>query len=195
MHSTPDERSDERRDDPRGAEVTCASARSLVPGYLDGELTEAQAGPLRAHLFACPACREAMKEEKALKRWFAAADLPAVEVPAGFAARVARRAFAGDPGLRAPAAAAAPLAGGEAGRGALLPFVLRMTAAAAVLLFVLAVAIQRRSLPAGEEMRASEDPPWERRPLDISPVFRERPAVPPAPAPAGEETGRSGDRR
>ena len=80
---------------------TCDDARALVPSYLDGELSEAQASPLRAHLLDCPACRGVAKEGKALRRWFEFEPAP-VSVPAGFAARVARRAFAGDPGLLVP---------------------------------------------------------------------------------------------
>jgi predicted anti-sigma-YlaC factor YlaD len=50
--------------------ISCEAARPLVPGYLDGELTEGQASPLRAHLLDCPACREIAKEGKSFKRWF-----------------------------------------------------------------------------------------------------------------------------
>lgn len=133
--------------------ITCDAARSLVPPYLDGELSEAQASPLRAHLLDCPACRETAKEGKALERWFVAEPL-AVGAPAGFAVRVARRAFAGDPGLLVPEP---PLV---QPRRSLLPFLLVASAVAAAILLVLAIALQRESLPRANSLEASETPPW-----------------------------------
>lgn len=135
--------------------LTCDAARPLVPSYLDGQLSELSASPLRAHLLACPACRESAKEGRNLKRWFAAPP-EAVPVPAGFAARVARRALAGDPGMLVPE----PPPVRERARRPLLPVLLVATAAAAVLLFVLALAIQRQNLPSGDGLRAQEPPPW-----------------------------------
>jgi len=135
--------------------LTCDAARPLVPSYLDGQLSELSASPLRAHLLACPACRESAKEGRNLKRWFAAPP-EAVPVPGGFASRVARRALAGDPGLLVPEP---PAALGRPSRP-LLPVLLVATAAAAVLLFVLALAIQRQNLPSGDGLRAQEPPPW-----------------------------------
>jgi predicted anti-sigma-YlaC factor YlaD len=134
---------------------TCETARPLVPSYLDGQLSELQASPLRAHLLACPACRETAKDEKLLKRWFDF-EPERVSVPAGFAARVARRALAGDPGLLVPEPPVARP------RRTLLPVLLVATAAAAVLLFVLALAIQRQNLPAGNGLEADtrKAPPW-----------------------------------
>jgi anti-sigma factor RsiW len=143
--------------------TTCDDARVLVPSYLDGELSEAQASPLRAHLLACPACREVAKEGKTLKRWFAAPP-ERVRVPDGFAARVARRAFAGDPGLLVPEA-------GPARQRPLLPFLLLATAVAAAVLLVLAVAIQRESLPESNRLEAQplmSRPPW-LAPLPLEP--------------------------
>jgi anti-sigma factor RsiW len=134
--------------------TTCDDARPLVPSYLDGELSEAQASPLRAHLLDCPACRESAKEGKSLRRWFEFEPAP-VSVPAGFAARVARRAFAGDPGLLVPE----PPVVGRA-RRPLLPFLLVVTAVAAALLMVLAAAIQRESLPRSNRLEAQQRPPW-----------------------------------
>lgn len=133
--------------------LTCDTARPLVPSYVDGELSELSASPLRAHLLACPACRESAKEGRNLKRWFAAPP-EAVPVPTGFAARVARRALAGDPGLLVPEPP--PIQRSRP----ILPVLLVATAAAAVLLFVLALAIQRESLPSGDGLRAQEPPPW-----------------------------------
>jgi anti-sigma factor RsiW len=163
----------------RGAELSCESARSLVPGYLDGELTEAQAAPLRAHLFACPACRELAKDERTLKQWFSEAALPAVAVPEGFAARVARRAFAGDPGLLTPVPPPTPASH--------LPFLLKLTAVAAGLLFVFAVAIQKASLPSGDGgLNATEEAPWERE-ANRAPLV-DRPADAALPEPGSSET-------
>jgi anti-sigma factor RsiW len=133
--------------------IACDDARPLVPSYLDGELSEAQASPLRTHLLDCPACREVAKEGKALKRWFEP-DPTVASVPVGFAARVARRAFAGDPGLLVPEP---PL---QRARRPLLPFLLVATAVAAALLFVLAIAIQRESLPKTDRLDAMPRPPW-----------------------------------
>jgi len=149
--------------------TACDDARALVPSYLDGELSEAQASPLRAHLLDCPACREEAKQGKTLKRWFEFEPAP-VSVPAGFAARVARRAFAGDPGLLVPEPPAVRQ------RRPLLPFLLLATAVAAALLFVLAVAIQRENLPRSNRLDATGPrPPWLSRPAA---------QVEPAPAPA-----------
>jgi len=153
------------RDNKRGSAVKfdCKSARPLVPSYLDGELSEAQAAPLREHLFDCLSCREAAKDSRVLLRWFQDArdDVPVVTVPEGFAARVARRAFAGDPGLLIPA----PRAGEP--RRELLPFVLTVTAVAAALLLAFSIVIQRQSLPAAGPLEAQDyRPPWEERAAD-----------------------------
>jgi len=133
--------------------INCEAARPLVPSYLDGELTEVQASPLRTHLLDCPACREVAKEGKSLGRWFEFQSEP-VAVPAGFAARVARRAFAGDPGLLVPEPPAIRP------RRPLLPFLLVVSAIAAAILFVLAVAIQRESLPHTNGLDARSRPRW-----------------------------------
>ncbi len=142
--------------DDNAVHATCESAAALVPSYLDGELSEAQASPLRAHLLQCPACREVAKDVKSLKRWFV--DEGPVAVPPGFAARVARRAFAGDPGLEV-----APAAQAGAADGRLLDFVLRLTAAAAAVLLLLAAALQMKARPtSGDELEAEDlDLVWE----------------------------------
>jgi hypothetical protein len=135
-------------------QITCDQATSLVPSYLDGELTEAQAAPLRGHLLGCPGCREVAKRGKALSRWFVAAGSPAI--PLGFAARVARRAFAGDPGDLGDAGNRKTAADG-ASEAALLPFVLRLTALAAGLLILLAGLMQLQASPTdSDELRADD---------------------------------------
>jgi anti-sigma factor RsiW len=139
--------------------ITCQGARSLISSYLDGEVSEVQAAPLRGHLLSCFACREIAKEGTALSRWFhplAEEDRLAGRAPAGFAARVARRALAGDPGLLIPQRTGAPSDRRH------LSFVLWLCAAAAAVLFVLAIALQRGTLPRGDQLEASPIAPWER---------------------------------
>ncbi len=144
--------------------LSCNNARSLVPSYLDGELSEEQSAPLRQHLLGCPGCREAAKDGKSLKRWFTEAARPDVLVPQGFAAHVARRAFAGDTGQGV--APGAPVHGER--EEVLMPFVLRLCAVAAGLLFCFSIAIQRSSLPEGSGLDAQYRPPWEKEaPVDV----------------------------
>ena len=161
--------------------VTCEHARTLLPGYLDGELSEAHAGPLRAHLMDCVSCRESVKEGKALQRWFTEAELPSVSLPDGFAARVARRAAAGDPGL-STYEIAPPARGAGATARPLLPFLLTASAVAAAILFLFALAIQNTTLPSGTDARADDVPPWV-----MVEDFPEEPALPRPPIEEVEE--------
>ena len=141
-------------------QLTCDNASALVPSYLDDELTEAQAAPLRRHLLECPGCRDVAMDLKALKRWFVASEAPAV--PSGFAQRVARRAFAGDPGVLVPHTAAVEEAEVSPAGGEVLPFVLRLTTVAAAALFVFAIGIRMQTLPdASEGLRADGLDVWE----------------------------------
>lgn len=138
--------------------MNCKECLPLITGYLDGELSELQAAPLRQHLMDCRTCRKSLASEKSLKRWFDFEDSLEVEVPEGFAERVARRAFAGDPGEQ-------PVGGGRlvalTGGGVLTAenqlqqFVLRATAAAAVILLVLSAWMRNAHLPDGSNMSAS----------------------------------------
>ena len=128
---------------------TCADARPLVSAYLDDELSADRASPLRQHLIECAECRSATQGHKAQRLWFQST--PDVAVPAGFASRVARRAFQGDQGevpvlVSEHAQAPAPV----------LPFVLRMTAAAALLLLVISVALRSVEIPTGGNLRADD---------------------------------------
>ena len=126
-------------------DFTCTEARPLVPAYLDGELSAARASPLRQHLMECAECRTQTQADKAPRQWFVAT--PEVSAPAGFAARVARRAFQGDTGeVTTSTETLAPV----------LPFVLQMTAAAAVLLLVLSGVIRTVDIPTGGELRADD---------------------------------------
>ena len=147
--------------------LSCKDARGMVGAYVDGELSEAQASVLRQHLLACVACRSSTQDLKSLKRWFAAEALeqPAA-VPTGFAARVTRRAFAGDTGERhaSPATALQPqvtTVGAPVGLsspgGRLHSFVIGMTGLAAAAAIVAALAIQAQKRPAERDLRADDN--------------------------------------
>ena len=135
--------------------MTCNDALPLVPAYLDGELGEASAGLLRKHLLECQACRASAQDGKALKRWFAplaeaSADSrsdSSAAVPNGFAARIARRAFAGDTGERDGYELTPVRARAHRAQSDILPFVLRLTALAAAVLFALAIAMRMQTRP------------------------------------------------
>ena len=139
--------------------MNCKECLLLIPGYLDDELSELQAGPMRQHLMDCRSCRKALSSEKSLKRWFAFEDALEVEVPSGFAQRVARRAFAGDTGeVPVGGGRLVALSGGDvvAAEGEMQRFVLQVTAAAAVLLLVLSAWMRNARLPDGGRMSAAE---------------------------------------
>lgn len=146
--------------------MQCNQTQTLIPSYLDGELSEAQAAPLRKHLLDCQPCRAAAQGGKALKRWFVE-DEP-MAIPAGFAARVARRAFAGDTGTGEAFTTTATVAAGPArdedgrenGRegGRLLHFVLWTTAAAAGLLLTLSIGLRDLTLPGTRNVQADSTP-------------------------------------
>ncbi|MBI5434969.1 MAG: zf-HC2 domain-containing protein [Planctomycetes bacterium] len=141
--------------------MTCNEALPLVWSYLDGELSEAQAAPLRKHLLECHGCRNSAQHGKTLKRWFvrSAADEVA---PRGFAARVAQQAFAAHHAARAAEASeydeveTSAGASGEREDGRVFAFVLRLTAIAAVALFVLSLVLRFQALPATSGLRADQ---------------------------------------
>jgi predicted anti-sigma-YlaC factor YlaD len=144
-------------------DMNCRDARLLVASYLDGELTEAQAAPLRKHLLACHTCRGSTQSGKHLKRWFVATQ--PVAVPRDFSARVARLAFAGatqseDRPVAVPAAAPALVSAAASAvaekDGRILQFVLRLTVAAAAAALVTSVAIQSLRRPGAAELRADD---------------------------------------
>jgi anti-sigma factor RsiW len=163
--------------------MECTDAAPLVSAYLDGELSEAQASPLRKHLLGCVACRGSAQDLKNLRRWFVPSAASA-EVPGGFAARVARRALAGDTGAPALPAAA------ETGARELLPFVRELTALAAAVLLMLAIGLELGERPAGLPLRADEVPTLVEIKDELERLNAEapRPApeVPPAPEASGE---------
>ena len=77
--------------------IDCERIVALAPTYVDGEVrSEATASAVRRHLIDCASCRAAVQDETTLRQWFVPTE--EVEVPEGFASRVARRAFAGDTG-------------------------------------------------------------------------------------------------
>lgn len=158
--------------------MVCNDARPLVPSYLDGEISEAQAGPLRKHLLACQACRASAQAGKHLKRWFAPTQL--VPVPRDFAARVTRMAFASadvetsahesaheseldrletitaDQEVSRRAVLQPARATNEAAEGRVLAFVLRLAVAAAILAVLSSVAIQSLRRPSTADLRADD---------------------------------------
>lgn len=147
--------------------MECQDARGRIQSYLDGELAEAQAAPLRKHLLDCQPCRASAQSEKNLKRWFVEPKALAVAVPRDFSARVARRAFAGDRGERfsePPSIQVATVGGPRISvmHGTSRPdernlrFVLALTAAAAIVLVLLSVAIQSSSVPSGSRLLADD---------------------------------------
>lgn len=153
---------DNARDGMRGNEMECQDARASIQAYLDGELNEERAGPLRKHLLDCQPCRGSAQSEKNLKRWFQKAKTPAQNlVPRDFSARVARRAFAGDrgenfaePRMVLLGSGDSTMAGSSKPDERNLRFVLSLTAAAALVLVVLSVAIRGLTLPSSSNMLA-----------------------------------------
>ena len=131
--------------------MNCNQAEPLIPSYLDGELSEAQAGPLRKHLLDCQPCRGAAQGEKNLKRWFVPE--AGVMVPRDFASRVARRAFAGDRGERFADTPSLRIAA-RRGEDPNLRFVLQLTSLAAAVLIFLSLAIGSLKLPSGSKLEA-----------------------------------------
>lgn len=73
--------------------MNCDRSKALVSVYVDGELSEELAGPLRRHLMECAECRASVSEAKAMASWFVPS--AAIDVPEGFAARVTRLATSG----------------------------------------------------------------------------------------------------
>jgi anti-sigma factor RsiW len=185
-----------------GRHMECQDARALIQGYLDGELQEAQAAPLRKHLLDCQPCRASAQSEKNLRRWFV--QPKAVPVPRDFAARVARRAFAGDRGERFSEPELVGVAGGAGGGGSVLSmhasreehnlrFVLGLTAIAAAMLLTLAMGIRSLSLPSGSNLHADNPPPpmSKEQALERLGELNEKAVVAPA-IPVFEKAGETG---
>jgi len=137
--------------------MKCTDVRAQIAHYLDDELAEAQAAPLRAHLLECPGCRAELQEAKSLSAWFVAPE--PVPIPSGFAARVAHRAQRGDRGalIALPTPAAGPAAlEASAERDPLRGFVLSAVAVAALVLLALSIALRRLELPDGRGLQAED---------------------------------------
>jgi hypothetical protein len=140
--------------------MNCNQAQPLVPSYLDGELSEAQAGPLRKHLLDCQPCRASAQGDKNLKRWFVEDE--ALAIPRDFASRVAHRALSGERGEarhfeslpRERFGIASPIAGAGRRDENGLRFILQLTALAAGALFLVSLAIGSWKLPSGSRMQA-----------------------------------------
>ena len=135
----------------------CHDYQDLVAGYVDGELSEEQAAPLRQHLLSCRVCRNAAQDLNKLTKWFPKP--PAVAIPEGFAARVAAAAFTG----AAPREVQASLpvrreVAAASQEPRLLAFVLTLTSLAAGLLLSLALLLAQRDEPQGARMSAEPLP-------------------------------------
>ena len=133
--------------------MNCNDSRTLIPSYLDGELSEHQAAPLRQHLMDCQPCRKAASGQKALGRWFEHEPTSDVAVPAGFAERVTRLAFAG----AVPRSSEEPLEAATRAEASLQSTVLWMTAAAAAVLLVVSGMLAQLPRGDGSNLRAGED--------------------------------------
>ncbi|MCB1161367.1 MAG: zf-HC2 domain-containing protein [Candidatus Krumholzibacteriia bacterium] len=70
----------------------CESVRDSLPDYLEGRLSAALRGPLRAHLQRCPSCRRAHDRERRLYQLLG--DMPRVSAPSSLADSVLAAVFA-----------------------------------------------------------------------------------------------------
>lgn len=137
--------------------MECTDARALLTRYLDDELTEDCAAPLRTHLLACPGCRALVQEGRSMATWFVAPE-PS-QIPEGFAARVAHRAVTGNPGalVALPPVGSGSESAMEPGQEEnLRGFVLSAIALAALVLLSLSIAMRRLELPGGEGLEAKD---------------------------------------
>lgn len=134
--------------------IQCDRAEEFIPRYVDGELNDDEASPLRQHLIDCQSCRLRAQEAEALSSWFVDPEsiVGPAEAPEGFAARVATLAFAGAAQVE-PHGGPRPLSEAHAEEDAhlreknLQTFVLNLTGAAAILVILLAFGLQRRGQP------------------------------------------------
>lgn len=136
----------------------CEDALAQIDSYVDEQLNESQAAPLRRHLIECSSCRLAAQEAEALKSWFVDPEalVGPAEAPEGFAERITELAF-GPQVQKGPRSLQPALAGAGHGDHAvneLSGFVLNLVAAAAVVLLLLAFGIKRSSLPEVEHLNA-----------------------------------------
>jgi anti-sigma factor RsiW len=73
----------------------CPEPRDLLSAFLDGELDPATRQTIARHLEECARCRADEEGQRQVKRFLAPGAAHAPPVPAGLAARVRTRAFAG----------------------------------------------------------------------------------------------------
>ena len=73
----------------------CPEPRDLLSAFLDGELDPATRQTIARHLEECARCRADVEGQRQVKRFLAPGAALAPPVPAGLAARVRTRAFAG----------------------------------------------------------------------------------------------------
>lgn len=146
--------------------MNCNDALERLTRYLDEELAEVEAAPVREHLLDCQDCRATLQEGKSLQAWFVPTE--AVTVPDGFASRVAQRAASGDrgtpvlvprpqvstPNVAAMAGGAAVSAEPETDRTN--QFVFNAIAIAALVLLAFSIGLRRLELPGGEGMKADD---------------------------------------
>jgi len=107
----------------------------------------------------CQDCRKSLAGQKSLERWFASPAAAEAEVPAGFARRVARRAFAGDLGHGGPEAGEAESLRPTPGEAPIYSFVLWATAAAAGLLLIVSGMLFQVRLGSGDHLHADGKAP------------------------------------
>jgi hypothetical protein len=131
--------------------MDCKDCLALVPSYIDQELSDVQAAPMRQHFMDCPACRKSLSGESSLKRWFVDGPETDADIPPGFAHRVARRAFAGDQGRSDGDDLAL---GAGAGQTPIYSFVLYATATAAAILLIVSGLLFQVHLGDGDNLHA-----------------------------------------
>lgn len=68
------------------AELTCGAARALASDLLDGLLTAAEAGSVKAHVASCPACPNLCRSMVAVHERLAG--MAGSGLPPGFSARI-----------------------------------------------------------------------------------------------------------
>jgi anti-sigma factor RsiW len=144
-------------------ELSCKEAVPMIGAYVDGELSESRAALLRKHLLECNLCRNATQDGKSIKRWFAPAraelQLSAAgdfSIPSGFASRVARRAFAGDTGDRGGSEEFVLRPVARPFEGRTIKYLVAVTAIAAGIAIVLALAVRLSLRPASGKLSADD---------------------------------------
>ncbi|MCA9001349.1 MAG: zf-HC2 domain-containing protein [Planctomycetes bacterium] len=135
--------------------MRCEQSERWISLAADQELSVVEVGLLREHLAACPACNALAEESRDLHRWFVAP--PEVQIPAGFAQRVAAAAFDGAPqavkGPRGVVRGEDSAVVGSSDRN-LQGFLFQLTALAALLLVALAFALAGKKAAQSRDLHA-----------------------------------------